>query len=57
VKHDGFRVLARKQGERVQVWSRHAQKAPHRTGSEGRIETPARTGILGVLLVQPRFMA
>ena len=22
VKHDGFRVLARKQGERVQVWSR-----------------------------------
>jgi bifunctional non-homologous end joining protein LigD len=22
IKHDGFRILARKQGERVQVWSR-----------------------------------
>jgi ATP-dependent DNA ligase len=22
VKHDGFRILARKQGERVEVWSR-----------------------------------
>jgi len=22
VKHDGFRILARKQGERVQTWSR-----------------------------------
>jgi hypothetical protein len=26
VKHDDFRILVRKQGERVQVWSRRAQK-------------------------------
>jgi bifunctional non-homologous end joining protein LigD len=24
IKHDGFRILARKQGERVTLWTRHA---------------------------------
>jgi bifunctional non-homologous end joining protein LigD len=30
VKHDGFRILARKQGERVQVWSRRGADFSHR---------------------------
>jgi bifunctional non-homologous end joining protein LigD len=30
VKHDGFRVLARKQGERVRVWSRYGADFTHR---------------------------
>jgi bifunctional non-homologous end joining protein LigD len=30
VKHDGFRVIARKQGERVQVWSRRGANFTHR---------------------------
>jgi len=31
VKHDGFRILARKQGERVQVWSRRGAVASPRS--------------------------
>jgi bifunctional non-homologous end joining protein LigD len=30
VKHDGFRILARKQGERVQVWSRRGADFTYR---------------------------
>ena len=30
VKHDGFRILARKQGERAQVWSRRGADFTHR---------------------------
>ena len=30
VKHDGFRVLARKQGERVRVWSRRGADSTYR---------------------------
>jgi bifunctional non-homologous end joining protein LigD len=30
VKHDGFRVLARKQGERVQIWSRRGADFTYR---------------------------
>src|SRR5215467_7812893 len=30
VKHDGFRVLARKQGERVQIWSRRGANFTYR---------------------------
>jgi bifunctional non-homologous end joining protein LigD len=26
VKHDGFRLLARKKGQRVTLWSRHGTK-------------------------------
>ena len=28
IKHDGFRILARKQGKRVQFWSRAPQHVP-----------------------------
>jgi bifunctional non-homologous end joining protein LigD len=30
VKHDGFRILARKHGERVQVWSRRGTDLTYR---------------------------
>jgi bifunctional non-homologous end joining protein LigD len=30
VKHDGFRILALKQGERVRVWSRHGADFTYR---------------------------
>jgi bifunctional non-homologous end joining protein LigD len=30
VKHDGFRILARKQGERVQIWSRRGTDFTYR---------------------------
>ena len=30
IKHDGFRILARKQGERVQVWSRRGADFTYR---------------------------
>jgi bifunctional non-homologous end joining protein LigD len=30
VKHDGFRILARKQGERVHIWSRHGADFTYR---------------------------
>jgi hypothetical protein len=57
VKHDGFRILVRKLGERSKVWSRRAQKLRIEQGLKVDRETPARTGILGVLLVQLTFMA
>jgi bifunctional non-homologous end joining protein LigD len=30
IKHDGFRILARKQGDRVQIWSRRGADFTHR---------------------------
>jgi len=30
VKHDGFRILARKQGERVTIWTRHGTDYTHK---------------------------
>jgi bifunctional non-homologous end joining protein LigD len=30
IKHDGFRILARKQGERMQVWSRRGADFTYR---------------------------
>jgi hypothetical protein len=56
VKHDGFRVLARKQGERSNGLEPPRTEAPSSNRICRSIET-SRTGILGVLLVQLRFMA
>ena len=39
VKHDGYRIVARKQGERVTLWSRTARVSP--TGCRG---SPSRCG-------------
>jgi ATP-dependent DNA ligase len=36
VKHDGFRILARKQGERVEVWSRRGAVFNDRCFQESR---------------------
>jgi ATP-dependent DNA ligase len=45
VKHDGFRVLAGKQGERVQVWSRRGTDFTYRfRQSPRRFAALLRTG-------------